>query len=113
MTSVLKKEFDFYRANQDEMVAKYDGKVIAIKDGEVLGVFEDYLAAVTKVRKSHALGTFLVQRVSEGDEAYTMTIVSPRRGDLMIRPNGSRSFTATSSEGLLRVLKTECRSSEA
>lgn len=78
MTGVLKKEFDFYRANQDEMVAKYDGKVIAIKDGEVLGVFEDYLAAVTKVRKSHELGTFLVQRVSEGDEAYTMTIVSPR-----------------------------------
>ena len=78
MTSVLKKEFDFYLANQDEMVAKYDGKVIAIKDGEVLGVFEDYLAAVTEVRKSHELGTFLVQRVSEGDEAYTMSIVSPR-----------------------------------
>ena len=63
-------------ANQDEMVAKYDGKVIAIKDGEVLGVFEDYLAAVTEVRKSHELGTFLVQRVSEGDEAYTMTTMS-------------------------------------
>lgn len=77
MTSVLKKELDFYRANQDEMVAKYDGKVIAIKDGVVLGVFETDLAAVTEVRKSYELGTFLVQRVSEGDEAYTVTISSP------------------------------------
>ena len=77
MTSVLKKEFDYYRAHQDEMVAKYDGKVIAIKDGEVVGVFENDLSAVTETRKTHELGTFLVQRVSEGDEAYTVTIISP------------------------------------
>ena len=77
MTSALKKEFDFYRAHQAEMVAKYDGKVVVIKDGEVLGVFENDLAAVTEAKKSHELGTFLVQRVSEGDEAYTATIVSP------------------------------------
>ena len=77
MSSVLKKEFDFYRTNQDEMVAKYDGKVIALKYGEVLGVFESDLAAVTEVQKSHSLGTFLVQRVSAGDEAYTVTIISP------------------------------------
>ena len=36
MPSALKKEFDFYLANQDEMVAKYDGRVIAIKDGTCL-----------------------------------------------------------------------------
>ena len=77
MPGALKREFDFYRANQDELVAKYDGKVIAIKDGVVLGVFESDLAAVTEVQKTHALGTFLVQRVSPGEEAYTMTINSP------------------------------------
>ncbi len=77
MPGALKKEFDFYRANQDELVAKYDGKVIAIKDGEVLGVFESDLAAVTEVQKTHPLGTFLVQRVSPGEEAYTMIINSP------------------------------------
>ena len=77
MASVLKKEFDFYRTNQDEMVAKYDGKVIAIKNGVVLGVFESDLAAVTEVQKCHPLGTFLVQGVSVGNEAYTVTIVSP------------------------------------
>ena len=78
--SVLKKESDFYRAHQDEMVAKYNGKVIAIKDGLVLGAFESDLAAVTEVQKTHPLGTFLVRRVSPGNEAYTITIYSPGVG---------------------------------
>ena len=77
MSTPLQLEFDFYLANQAEMVAKYDGKVIAIKDSEVLGVFESDLEAVTEVQKSHPLGTFLVQRVSAGTEAYTVTIASP------------------------------------
>ena len=74
MTSVLKKDFDFYRAHQDEMVTKYDGKVIAIKDGEVLGVFDTDIEAVIEVQKAHPLGTFLVRRVSSGNEAYTIKI---------------------------------------
>ena len=77
MTSTLEKEVEFFRANQEELVAKYDGKVIALKDGIVLGVFESDLAAVIEVQKSHPLGTFLVRRVSAGNEAYTMTVASP------------------------------------
>ena len=49
MSDALKKELDFYIAHQDEMVAKYDGKVIAIKNGEVLGAFETHLKAVTAI----------------------------------------------------------------
>lgn len=74
----LKGEFAFYRVHQDEMVKKYDGKVIVLKGGEVLGVYDSELAAVTATRKCHEMGTFLVQRVSEGDEAYTATFYSPR-----------------------------------
>ncbi len=69
---------EFFRANQDELVAKYNGKVLAIKDGAVLGVFESDLEAITETQKSHLLGTFLVRRVRAGDEAYSMTITSPR-----------------------------------
>ena len=76
--SRLSKEFEFYLANQDKMVEKYDGKVIAIKSGKVLGVYEDDLEAVTKTRENHELGTFLVQRVSEGEKDYTSTYRSLR-----------------------------------
>lgn len=76
MSSPLQKDFEFYVAHQAEMVEKYDGKYIAIKDGEVLGVYDDELAAVTETEKTHELGTFLVQRVSEGDDEYSQTFHS-------------------------------------
>ena len=71
-------EFRFYRANQDDMVSKYDGKVIVIKNHKVIGVYDSVTAAVTQTRKQHKPGTYLVQQVSEGNEAYTRTFHSPR-----------------------------------
>ena len=73
MSSPLQKEFDFYLANQDEMVEKYDGRYIVIKNGIVVGVYDDEITAVAKTQESHELGTFLVQKVSEGDSEYTQT----------------------------------------
>ncbi len=72
-TSSLQAAFDYYLDHQDEMVEKYDGKYIVIKDGDVLGVFDDQLTAVTETKKSHELGTFLVQKVSKGDAEYSQT----------------------------------------
>ena len=76
MSIPLQEEFEFYLANQDDMVAKYDGKVIALKNKEILGVYDDELTAIAEIRQSHKLGTFLLQRVSKGDEAYTATFHS-------------------------------------
>ena len=75
-TNLLKKEFDYYLAHQDEMVKKYNGKLIVIKDGKVLGVYDDELTAVLETQKMHELGTFLVQQVSEGNAAYSQTFHS-------------------------------------
>ena len=74
--TALQKEFEYYLANQDDLVAKYNGKVIVIKDAEVVGVYEDELTAVTEIKKGHELGTFLVQRVSPGSESYSQTFHS-------------------------------------
>lgn len=76
MNSSLAKEFRFYIEHQDEMVEKYDGKIIVIKDGIVLGAYDHELAAVTETKQFHELGTFLVQRVSPGDTAYSQTFHS-------------------------------------
>ena len=67
----LKDEFEFYLENQSDLVADYDGKVIVIKDRAVIGVYEDELTAVTASQAEHALGTFLVQRVSSEDGSRT------------------------------------------
>ena len=72
----LAKEFDYYLANQDSLVARYDGKVIAIKDCIVLGAYDSHIEAVRESQKTHELGTFLVQAVSPGPDAYTQTFHS-------------------------------------
>ena len=76
MTNTLEKEFKFYLDHHDEMVEKYDGKVIVIKDGDVLGTYDSELAAVTETRKTYDLGTFLVQRVSPGNADISQTFHS-------------------------------------
>ena len=72
----LDREFQFYLDNQSAMVEKYDGKVIAVKGGRILGAYDSYLDALTETAKSHKEGTFLLQRVSEGEKDYTATFHS-------------------------------------
>ena len=76
MSNPLQKEFQFYLDHQDEIVKKYDGKFIVIKGGKVLGAYDDELTAITETEKSEKIGTFLVQKVSKGESAYTQTFHS-------------------------------------
>lgn len=74
--SPLKAEFQYFLENQKELLEKYSGKVIAIKDKTVIGVFDSEGEAVAKTQKDHKLGTFLVQKVEPGTSGYTQTFHS-------------------------------------
>ena len=76
MGTALMDEFEFYLANQDDVVQRYNGKIIALKDRQLLGAYDSELEAITELQKTHELGTFLIQRVSPGNEAYTATFHS-------------------------------------
>jgi hypothetical protein len=82
MADNLRDEFQYYLDHQDEMVEKYDGKYVVIKNRGVLGAYEDELTAVSETQKDHQLGTFLIQKVSRGTADYTQTfhsrVVFPR-----------------------------------
>ena len=69
----LEKEFNYYLERQDELVKKYNGKFIVIKNCEVLGAFDSELEAIEKTAEQHELGTFLVQKCAPGNESYTQT----------------------------------------
>ncbi|MBI4822646.1 MAG: hypothetical protein HY805_00220 [Nitrospirae bacterium] len=71
--SSLEKEFRFYLDNQAELVKKYNGKFVVIKDAQVIGAYDSEVEAVEKTSKTHALGTFLVQKCEPGTESYTQT----------------------------------------
>jgi len=72
MSKKLEKEFQYYLEHQTELVAKYNGRVVVIKGDTVLGVYDDEVQAVIETSKHHARGTFLVQRCTPGQEAYTV-----------------------------------------
>ncbi len=75
----LREEFRYYLEHQDEIVERYDGKVVAIRGECVVEAFNSEVEAVTEMQKRYELGTFLIQRVSEGNEAYTQTFHSRLR----------------------------------
>ena len=76
MNKPLEKEFQYYIDNQDKIVEEYNGRYVAIKNGEVIGDFSNELEAIEETSKTHTLGTFLVQRCEPGTESYTQTFHS-------------------------------------
>jgi len=76
MPKPLEKEFEYYISHQDELVEKYNGKIIVIKDNEVIGVFDSDLEAIRETTKKHKLGTFMVKKCEPGKESYTQTFRS-------------------------------------
>ncbi len=69
----LEKEFNYYLEHQDELVKKYNGKFIVLKEHDVLGAFDSAFEAVQKTTEQHELGTFLVQKCEPGSASYTQT----------------------------------------
>jgi hypothetical protein len=71
MSSPLDVEFDYFLSHQDELVKKYRGKFVVIKNQKVIGVYDSELKAIEETTKICELGTFLVQQAEPGSESYT------------------------------------------
>jgi hypothetical protein len=72
----LNREFEWYRANQDSLVARYNGRVLVIRELAVVGDYSDEATAVADARKKFPAGTFLIQKCSPGDTEYTSSFSS-------------------------------------
>jgi len=73
---MLKDEFQFYLDNQSELLKQYKGRFVVIVGNKVVGAYRSFKDAVLRSAKKYALGTFLVQECTEGDEAYIETDLS-------------------------------------
>lgn len=71
MYEQLKREFEWYLVNQAELVEKYNGKYLVIKNQEVIGTYDQELEAIEETSKQHEMGSFLVQKCEPGSESYT------------------------------------------
>lgn len=74
----LKKEFHYYLDHQNELVKKFNGKYLVIKDFTVLGNFDSISEALDNASKVLGLkmGEFLIQKCSPGESDYTQTFHS-------------------------------------
>lgn len=70
---MLEKEFKYFLENHADLLAKYPNKYVVIKDDQVLGAYDAQIDAYNESKKKHELGTFLIQLVTPGKEAYSHT----------------------------------------
>jgi hypothetical protein len=73
----LKKNLDWYITNQQELSAKYNGKVLLIVDQRLIEAFASMENAYQTALKSYAPGTFTLQPCSPDADSYTLTLYSP------------------------------------
>jgi hypothetical protein len=71
--STIDELFAFYRSHQEELVRDFDGRFIVIVENEVVGDFPEQIEAYTFATGKYEPGTFLIQRVTPGNDAYTQT----------------------------------------
>ena len=72
----LNKQLEYFKSHQEELVKKYEGKFLVIKDQKVNGVYDTEIEAYTNAKKDFELGTFLIQQCLPGQESYTQTFHS-------------------------------------
>jgi hypothetical protein len=72
-------QLKMYIQRQNALVAEYNGKIIALKDGEVLGAYPTKTDALEDMRRRHLVpGEFMIIKCTPGDEEYTARFHTPR-----------------------------------
>ncbi|MCL2103226.1 MAG: hypothetical protein FWH25_04215 [Syntrophorhabdaceae bacterium] len=75
----MQSQLEMYIERQHSLVAEYNGKIIALKNGEVLGEYPTKTDALEDMRcKRLAPGEFMIIKCTPGDEEYTARFRTPR-----------------------------------
>ena len=76
MSYDIRVDIAWFNEHVHELMSRYAGKMLAIRDGEVLAVGDTAAEAVTK--SGRPTGECLIRRCAEGKAAHTVHIRSPR-----------------------------------
>lgn len=73
-----REDFDFFWENIVGKLSKEcEGKVLAIKDCKILGVYDSSVEALRETRKEHEMETFIIQRYSANRDSLIQQFHSP------------------------------------
>jgi hypothetical protein len=62
------QDFDYFLKNMESLYKAHGHKFVAIKNQAVLGVYDNFNAALENTLKTDELGTFLIQECLESKE---------------------------------------------
>ena len=71
------KALDFFKANQTELVKKYNGKTLVLNGNQILEVSDSCGQAYELAMKKYGEGNFSLQKVRPGKDAFTVSIATP------------------------------------
>ena len=77
MTKPLEKEYKYYLGIREELAREHEGKYVAIKGRQVLGIFADYPQAAKSIYVAHEYGTVLMQPIRSDLYADTIVVHTP------------------------------------
>jgi hypothetical protein len=69
----LRKSYQYYLDNYDDLVKLYDGKVLVLVDCKVADVCDDEQQAYEEGAVKYGLGNFIFQRCSSQQKTYSST----------------------------------------
>lgn len=78
MSATFQQEMEHYLKIQQDLALDNDGKYVAIKGEEVLGIFDDYKQAANTVYIAHEQGTVLMKKISKDPNSHIIISNSPR-----------------------------------
>ena len=67
------RELELYKQNQQELLKVYNGKIIALHNGEVQGVYHSKTAALADMENRFEPGDFMIIKCIPGNSEYTRT----------------------------------------
>jgi len=73
----LRKNLDWYIANQEELSKTYNGKILLIVDQKLVQAFDSMEDAYLAASEKYEAGTFTLQPCSPDADSYTLTLYSP------------------------------------
>ena len=73
---MLESEFKYYLDNRDELVKKFLGRYLIIKDQQVVGDYATEMDAYNDGLSKYEPGAFLIQQCLPGDKSITQTFRS-------------------------------------
>lgn len=73
---MLEKEYDYFLKNKETMLREYENKFIVIVGEQVVGSYASQDEALKESSQKYAIGTFLIQKISNKQEDITQRFFS-------------------------------------